>query len=80
MRLLLVGVEEGLAAFCPHDISIVMPDTSAPAKRTVIYSGTMPQGVSVTGDSETVIGLWMAALEQIDFDDEDDEEDEGEEE
>ena len=58
-EIFLIDVKEGAGGIHISDIGAILPDTTAPQTRSVLYTGLFPNGISVEGDSETLIGMWL---------------------
>ena len=57
--MLIVELADGPGAITLHDIAAILPDATAPQKRSVVYTHTFPTGLTVNGASNTLIGLWL---------------------
>tara|TARA_B100000767_G_scaffold243546_1_gene241287 strand:+ start:231 stop:491 length:261 start_codon:yes stop_codon:yes gene_type:complete len=76
--LMWVRLTEGLGALHSGTILAILPDTTAPKKRSLIVSSAFPEGLTVEGDSETLLMQWWLEVGHLpggDDDDDDDEED-----
>jgi len=56
--LMWVRLSEGLGAIHAQTIMAILPDTTAPKKRSLIISSAFPEGITVEGDSESLLMTW----------------------
>ena len=61
-----IELKEGVGGICALEIVMILPDTSAPKERSVIYTNMLPTGISVEGTSEQLCALWWSYLSEDD--------------
>ena len=81
--LMMVKLKEGVGALHSGTILAILPDTTSPAKRSLIISSAFPEGITVEqGSQELLMAWWMevGSLPDVEDDEEDEDEDEEDEE
>ena len=56
--LMWIRMEEGLGAIHAQTIMAILPDVKSPKKRSLIVSSAFPEGITVEGDSESLLMAW----------------------
>lgn len=74
MSVFLVEVNEGMAGLALEDISAILPDLTQPEEKSTVFTALFPGGITVKGDSDRLIGMWMALLKEARAENEDEDE------